>query len=73
MFFFSKWWGIKHRISEQVMADITHILIFIFCAIVVIHKYSKLKQKRCQNDLRFRRIGGSSIFICLIPKGGNFN
>ena len=42
--------------------------IFIVCAIVVIHKGNKLKQKRCQNDVRLGRIGGSSIVSCLIQR-----
>ena len=70
MFCFSNGWGINHRFSEHVMADIRRGInfIFIFCAIVVIHMGNKSKQKRCQNDARLRRIGGSSIVICLIQR-----
>ena len=60
--FFSKGWGIKHRFSEHVMADISQSF-FIFCAIVVIHKHNKLNKKRCQNDVRLRRIGVSATVI----------
>ena len=68
MFFFSKGWGIKHRFNEHVMVNISDSFYFIFCEIVVIHKHNKLKQKQCQNDVRLRRIGGSSIDICLIQR-----
>ena len=38
-FFFSvRDGGIKHRFSEHVRAGISHKFIFIFCAMVVIHK-----------------------------------
>ena len=69
MFLFSKGWGIKHIFSEHVMANISHsFFLFFFRAIFVIHKHNKLKQKRCQNDARLRRIGVSSIVICLIQR-----
>ena len=67
-FFFSKGWDIKHRFSQHEMADISLVLIFIFCAIVVIYKHNKLKQKRCHNGVRLRRVGGSLIVICLIQR-----
>ena len=52
----------KHRFSDHVMANISHVLffsIFIFCVIVFIDKHNKLEQEPCQNDDRLRRIGGS--------------
>ena len=58
----------KHRFSDHVMANISHVcfflcffcfLFFIFCVSVFKDKHNKLKQESCQNDDRLRRIGGS--------------
>ena len=59
-FLFSKGGGgIQHEFSEHVMANIGHGFLFSpFVVIVVIHKHNKLKQKRCQNGVSLRRIGG---------------
>ena len=65
MFFFSKGLGIKHRLREHVMADIRHKFHFyLLCN----GSHTQAQQKRCQNDDRLRRIGGSSIVICLIQR-----
>ena len=52
----------QHRFSENVMADMSHVFFFFFfylCVIFVIHKHNKLKQKRFQNNVNLRRVGGS--------------
>ena len=41
---------------------------FLYCVIVVINKHNQLKQKRSQNDVRFRRFESSKIVICLIQR-----
>ena len=70
MFLFSKGWGIKHISSEHVMANISHSFFShsYLSSNLVIHKHNKLKQKRCQNDVRLRRIVVSSIVICLTQR-----
>ena len=58
--FFSKG-GEKHRFSDHVMADISHKFYFYLLCNRCYNKHNKIKikRKRCQNDVRLRRIGGS--------------
>ena len=66
--FCSKGWGTKHRFSEPMMHEISHIFRFLYCFIVVINKHNKLKQKRSKNDVRLRRFKSSQFVICLIQR-----
>ena len=61
MFFFSKEWGIKHRFSEYVMADISHVFFFNFYPLCnrCHTQAQQIKTKTVSNDDRLRRIGGS--------------
>ena len=68
MFFFSKVWGIKQRCSEHVMADISHKFYFYLLCNRCHTQAQQIKQKDCQNDVRLRRIKGSSSVICLIQR-----
>ena len=68
MFFFSNGWGIKHRFSEHVMADINHKFYFYLLCNRCHTQVKQIKQKRCQNDFRLMRIGVSSIVISLIQR-----
>ena len=51
--------GINHSFSERRWPISAIVYLFLFCVIVVIHKHIKLKQKRCENDVRLRRFGSS--------------
>ena len=51
------------------MSDIRCSFYFsLLCVLIIIHKCTKLKQKRCQNDVRLWRNGSSKITIRLIQR-----
>ena len=60
MFFFSvRSGGIKHSISEHLMADISHVFYFYPLCDPFHTQAQQIKTKTVSNDVRIRRIGGS--------------
>ena len=59
MRFFSKGWGVQHRFSEHVMADISQGFYFYLICNRCHTQAQQIKTKMAFNDVRLRRIGGS--------------
>ena len=67
--FFSKGWGIKHRFSDHMMADISHRFYFYLLCNRWHTQTQQIKiKKRCKSDVRSMRIGDPTIVICLIER-----
>ena len=59
---------IKQGFSEPVFQISALMFYFLMHVVIIVHKKSQLKQKRCQNDMRLWRYGSSKIVINLIQR-----
>ena len=66
--YFSVRGGDKNRALVNRISDFSLNFYFLMHVVIIVHKNSQLKQKRCQNDEWLWRYGSSKIVINLIQR-----